>query len=156
MRRSDREVTDGNKIDAVINACHCCRLAFCDRGEPYIVPLNFGFENRDGRRVFYFHGAGEGRKAALIRRTHRAGFELDTGYRLIEGDRACGYSAAFVSVVGTGVVTFVEEAGEKVAALRSVMAHATGQGGWEFTEDMMRTVCVFKLEVEKISCKEHK
>ena len=104
MRRQDREVTDPGKIDRVIAACHCCRLGFCDQGKAYIVPLNFGYAVEDGKYVFYFHGAKEGRKIDLIRAGGTVGFELDTHYKLNEGDSACAYSARFQSVIGTGSV----------------------------------------------------
>ena len=41
MRRTDREITDAEKITQIIQTCHCCRLGFCDNGAVYIVPLNF-------------------------------------------------------------------------------------------------------------------
>ena len=62
MRRQDREVTDPEKINSIISSCHCCRLGFCDQGKAYLVPLNFGHAVENGTRVFYFHGAKEGRK----------------------------------------------------------------------------------------------
>ena len=30
MRRTDREITDAEKITQIIQTCHCCRLGFCD------------------------------------------------------------------------------------------------------------------------------
>ena len=83
MRRKDREITDRKKIDDMIRSCHCCRLGFCDEGTAYIVPLNFGYVSEEEKQVFYFHGAKEGRKLELIRKYHRAGFELDTAYQLL-------------------------------------------------------------------------
>lgn len=68
MRRQDREVTDSARIREIISSCSVCRLGFCDGDEVYIVPLNFGYEEVDGKYVFYFHGAKAGRKAELIRR----------------------------------------------------------------------------------------
>ena len=41
MRRKDREITDRDCIDDIIEACDCCRLGFCDEGEPYIVPVSY-------------------------------------------------------------------------------------------------------------------
>lgn len=155
MRRKDREVKDCDKIRAIIMACHCCRLGFCDEGEVYLVPLNFGYEEKDGKRTFYFHSAREGRKIDLISKTHFAGFELDTNYRLQEGETACQYSAQFQSVIGTGTVTILEEPEEKMTALKLIMYHNTGKCDWEWNEQMVRSVCVFKLEVKTLSCKEH-
>ena len=155
MRRSDREIREAERIDAIISSCHCCRLGFCDGKDAYIVPLNFGFCSEGGKRAFYFHSAKEGRKIELIARNGHAGFELDTGYALKTGETACSHSARFQSVIGSGTVSFVEEAAQKEAALRLLMEHNTGRADWEFTPAMLDEVCVFRLDVEEISCKEH-
>lgn len=155
MRRKDREVIKDEEIDKIISNCHCCRLGFQDEGNIYIVPLSFGYEKDDGRRIFYFHSAKEGRKIDLIRKNHYAGIELDTNYKLKEGTKACSYSARFQSVTGSGKVEFIEETEEKKKALRAVMCQNTGKEEWEFSEEMLDVVCTFKLEVEELSCKEH-
>ena len=155
MRRTDREATDPGKIRAVIDSCTCCRLGLCDDGKAYIVPLNFGYAERDGRYVFYFHGAQEGRKLDLIRRTGWAGFEMDTDYKLNGSETACGYSARFRSVIGTGKVSIVEDPAEKREGLRLIMHHLTGREQWTFDERMLAAAAVIRLEAEELSCKEH-
>ena len=55
MRRKDREVTDPERIDAII-ALHCCRLGFYDNGEIYIVPLDFGYDEKRGNGPSIFMG----------------------------------------------------------------------------------------------------
>ena len=57
MRRSDREITDPARIAGIISRCACCRVGFCDDGEVYIVPLNFGYETKDGAYVFSYNGS---------------------------------------------------------------------------------------------------
>ena len=130
MRRTDREITDAEKITQIIQTCHCCRLGFCDNGAVYIVPLNFGYAEENGKRVFYFHSAKSGRKLDLIAGTPSVGFELDVNYALVE-------------------------ASQKEAALQALMLHNTGKDGWTFSGAMLDSVRVFKLEVETLSCKEH-
>ena len=142
MRRTDREITDAEKITQIIQTCHCCRLGFCDNGAVYIVPLNF-------------HSAKSGRKLDLIAGAPSVGFELDVNYALVEGEEACRHTARFQSVIGTGRVSFVEEAAQKEAALQALMLHNTGKDGWTFSGAMLDSVRVFKLEVETLSCKEH-
>lgn len=156
MRRKDREVTDPDKIEEIIRACQCCRLGFCDGGRAYIVPLSFGYTRRnDGGYTFYFHSAAEGRKISLIARDGCAGFEMDTHYRLNDGPKACDYSARFQSVMGSGRVSFVENAADKTAALTALMEHAAGPGPWTFDEAMLESVCVFRLDTDELTCKEH-
>lgn len=105
--------------------------------------------------MFYFHSAKSGRKLDLIAGTPSVGFELDVNYALVEGEEACRHTARFQSVIGTGRVSFVEEASQKEAALQALMLHNTGKDGWTFSGAMLDSVRVFKLEVETLSCKEH-
>lgn len=156
MRRNDREVTDKGRIAEVIDRCYCCRLGLNDNGLVYIVPLSFGFLSDTGSLVFYFHSAKEGRKIELIQNNPAVGFELDTNYRLNEADTACHHSAGFQSVIGNGVVSMVDDYDEKLKGLQLLMKHTTGKSDWKFDEEMVNSVCVFKLVVNEISCKEHK
>ena len=156
MRRKDREVTDLIKIENIINRCTCCRIGFYDDGEIYIVPLNFGYKVENGTYTFYFHGAKEGRKIDLIQKRPVVGFEMDTDYFLNEADSACGYSARFQSIIGSGIVSIVSEVKEKELGLSLLMEHNTGKQNWNFDEKAVNAVTVFKLDVIKMSCKEHK
>lgn len=157
MRRQEREVTESSKIQHIIMECHCCRLGLYDEsaGEVYIVPLNFGYEEMDGKRIFYFHGAKEGRKISLLKKVPSVGFELDANYALVEGTKACQYTAEYQSVIGTGTVSFIETNEDKKHALNTIMHHTTGKGEWEFSDQSLERVCVFKLEVKTIACKQH-
>ena len=67
MRRSDREITDADRITEIIEECKIMRIGFNDNGEVYIVPLNYGHEETDGKHYFYFHGAKAGRKYNLVK-----------------------------------------------------------------------------------------
>ena len=156
MRRLDREVTDLEKIKNIIESCYCCRLGFNDNGNIYIVPLNFGYEEIEGKRIFYFHGAAEGRKIELIKRGNSVGFELDTNYKLNEAEEACEYSARFQSVIGTGKVSLIEDIEEKIHGLNAIMFHNTGKNDWNYPISVLNKMAVFKLEVIELSCKEHK
>ena len=155
MRRKDREVTDPKRIADVISRCSCCRIGFYNDGEVYIVPLNFGYEIKDGTYIIYCHGAKEGRKIDLTQKNPHIGFEMDTDYALNEADIACGYSARFQSIIGNGVVSIVSELEEKKRGLSLLMEHNTGKREWNFDEKMLNEVAVFKLVVSKMSCKEH-
>ena len=157
MRRKDREVLDEIKIDEFIRNCDCCRIGFYDKenDEVYIVPLNFGYSNMDNKRVFYFHGAKEGRKIDLISKTKKVSFEMDTNHELIVGKMACNYSERYQCVMGTGLISFVEEKEEKAMALNEIMFQSMGKKDWDFPEPTLSGVAVFKIEVISLSCKEH-
>ena len=155
MRRADREITDKEYIYKIIDDCICCRLGFYDEGEVYIVPLNFGYETLDDSLVLYFHSAKEGRKIDLMKKTNTVGFEMDTDYQLSEGKSACFYTAKFKSIIGTGKISIVEDKEEKEKALQSIMYHNTKKTSFVFNEKMVDLVCIFKVVVDKLSCKNH-
>ena len=155
MRRADREITDPARIHEIIERCTCCRLGFCDDGACYIVPLSFGYEESGGARRFYFHSAKEGRKIDLISEGCEVGFEMDCGYQLHPGEAPCDCYAEFSSVIGTGNVEIITDTDEKILGLQSLMKQAAGRENCEFRPEMLNAVCVFRLEVDKISCKVH-
>ncbi len=155
MRRKDREVLDDAAIDAIIQKSKICRLGFYDKGEIYIVPLNFGFGHKDNQRIFYFHSASQGRKIDLMHRCPSVGFELDTGFQLLEAKTACNFSAEYQSVIGTGTVYPVTDAEEKKRGLLALMNTLTNKPDWTLDETMVSSVTVFKLVVQTLSCKQH-
>ena len=148
MRRKDRQVTDPERIRAVIAACGCCRLGLCEDGRAYIVPLDFGFAEQDGAK--------EGRKIDLIRERGWASFEMDTGHEAVPDEDACEYTARFQCVMGGGPVTLLETAEEKRAGLAAIMAHVSGEERpWDFPEAMLERTQVIRLEAEELTCKIH-
>lgn len=112
MRRSDREITESQQIEKIISSCHCCRIGFYDHDGVYIVPLNFGYEKHGEKRYLYFHSASTGRKIDLIKTGLPVGFEMDTNYELKEAENACGFSAKFQSIIGTGNISFIDTMSE--------------------------------------------
>ena len=153
MRRNDREITDNKLIKDFISAEKIIRIGFFDNGEVYIVPINYGFTETDGKYTFYFHGAMAGRKYKLTESKPTVGFEIDGRYELISADTACGHSARFMSVLGTGVLSLIDGAGEKKSALEYVMKQAAGRSGLEYDDEVLSRTAVFRLEVKTMSCK---
>ena len=161
MRRRDREVVDPTRIEEIIAESAVLRLGLNDDGEVYVVPVNFGAEIIDGRRVFYFHSARSGRKLDVIRRNPRVGFELDAGFELVEGPTPCAFSARYRSVVGVAVATELADVAEKRRGLTAIMNQATGGGrdggrAWRFDDAALDAVAVVRLDVERLSCKENR
>lgn len=158
MRRKEREVIDYAEIEEIIRECRVCRLGFSAGMYPYIVPMNFGYENVNGRRILFFHCAGEGRKLDLLRRNPDVAFEMDCRHRLMSPENkvdACGYSYYYASVMGTGRASFLFEPSEKEAALLAIMRHMTAKKNFLITKNSLRSVTVFQVEINSLSCKKH-
>jgi nitroimidazol reductase NimA-like FMN-containing flavoprotein (pyridoxamine 5'-phosphate oxidase superfamily) len=153
MRRNDREIKDKALIEQFITKEQIIRIAFYDNGDLYIVPLNYGFIYENDKYVFYFHGAKAGRKFELSKSSPMVGFEIDGEYELLQADVACDYSAKFQSVIGTGRLSIIEDYEEKIKGLNALMNHISGKSEWDYSKDMVDAVAVFRLEVDKLSCK---
>ncbi|SNU06959.1 hypothetical protein SAMN06297422_10979 [Lachnospiraceae bacterium] len=153
MRRNDREITDKALIEQFIAKEQIIRIAFNDNGDLYIVPVNYGYIYENEKYIFYFHGAKAGRKYKLSKSSPNVGFEIDGVYELLEADVACDYSAKFQSVIGTGRLSIVEDDEEKIKGLNTFMNHISGKSEWSYSKEMVDAVAVFRLEVDKLSCK---
>ena len=152
MRRKDREITDKNRIAEFIAKEQILRIAFYDEGDIYIVPVNYGYSVGE-QYTFYFHGAKTGRKYELAKSRPNVGFEIDGNYTLLEGEIACDFSATFQSVIGTGKLSVIEDNMEKIKGLNSIMKQTTSRDEWHFSNEMLEAVAVFRLVVDKLSCK---
>ena len=156
MRRKDREITDFGKMLGIVGGCGCCRLGLADEEGVYIVPLNFGYENKNGELTLYFHSAGEGKKIELAKKQSRVSFEMDTGHKLVERKTACAYTYLYQSVMGKGNIEFLKDYEAKCYGLNLITAHYTGRTDWTFPEKMVNEMAVLKLTVTEWSCKEHR
>ncbi len=96
MRRNEREIKDRKDMDGIIKRCRVCHLALCDDGQPYVVPLSFGYDGE----YLYFHAAREGRKIDIIKRNSRVGFEFDILHDIVTAKQACNWRAKYESVIG--------------------------------------------------------
>lgn len=151
MRRNDREITGRDELLRVIKACDVCRLALNDVEYPYLLPLNFGVE--EGEKItLYFHGAREGYKYRLIGRDARASFEMDCAHRLVLDEEKGACTMEYESVIGRGIVEFVEDEAEKMRALRLIMAHY-GREEFGFRKEVALITRVMKLTVEHMTGK---
>lgn len=153
MRRADRAITDAAQIAAFLAKEQIIRIAFYDHGEIYIVPVNYGYCCENGQYRFYFHGAKAGRKYTLAQENPAVGFEIDGRYALIRSENACGHSAQFMSVIGNGTLSLLEDAEEKKFGLGCIMKQVSGTAEWQYQDEVMQKTAVFRLDVQTMTCK---
>ena len=151
MRRNEREVKDIKEINGIIRRCRVCRLAMCDDGQPYIVPLNFGYDGR----FLYFHAALEGRKIDMIKRNNRVGFEFDILHDIVTAQQACECGAKYESVIGSGSAEIIDDLKAKKEALEWIMRQY-GAGTWNFPEEILQKTLILRVRILEISAKARK
>ena len=155
MRRQDRRITEPAMICAVLDKCRTLHLGLVEDGRIYIVPLNYGWTEENGRYILYAHSAAEGRKIDLIRGGADVGFEMETGVEYFDADTACGWGNRYESIIGEGRATLLETPEEKRQALAAIMAHYSARKDYTFEDAMVNLVQVIQIDVTALSCKIH-
>lgn len=156
MRMAEREVKDFTTITEIINECECIHLGLISEGEPYVVPLSFGFDadTENEKLVLYFHGAAEGRKIDAIKEHPTAAFAMETGFKHAREEIACTGRSYYRSVMGRGRISFVTDEAEKEHALRQILLHTTGYATPVFSEGGVSGTCVYRMDVDAVSGKQ--
>ena len=153
MRRTDREVTDINEILKIVDKAKILHLGLFDTDYPYIVPMHYGYEYKDGNLIFYMHGAREGHKLDLIRSNQNVCIELECDIKLVSGDDIpCKYGSTFASIIGRGQAEILKDVKEKIAGLKLLMINQTGRD-FEIDERMASTVEVIKVIIHSFTAK---
>ncbi len=153
MRRKEREITDKAALEAVIQGAFYTTLAMPEADAPYLVPLNFGYE--DG--VVYLHCARAGKKLDLLRAANgplpvsllfvaKAAL-LDKGT-----DSACGFSTRYASVAATGMLEETADDEERLKGLRALSRQA-GAPDRPFSAGDMKAVVVLRVVISGMTGK---
>lgn len=148
MRKSDKEIKKQAEIEEVIQKAVVCRLGLVDGDEPYIVPMNFGYQDK----ALYLHSAAEGRKIDLIKAHNRVCFELETDLEVVKGETVCQWSMKFRSVIGTGRAYLLEGNDAKKRGLEIVTRHYA-HGGFNFPEGSLEKTAIIKIDIENMTGK---
>lgn len=146
MGKQERTIADRAEMEAIICACKVCRLGMADRGEPYVVPMSFGY---DGTAVFLHTGL-KGRKIGILRSHPRACLEFDILDGMIESDRGCGWSMRFRSVLVFGTAVELSDTEEKRCGLAAIMAQYS-PGNYTFPDEILERTAVIRIDIESMT-----
>ena len=137
-----RFITDEKIIREVLEACKIIHIGIQDGDGVYVVPTNYGYTYEDGKLTFFTHGAKSGKKWDLIQKNPHVGFEIDTGFQLVDGGEVpCNFSNAYGSINE-----------EKCRIMTNVMK-VQADRDFSFTPAMVESLGVAKIEVEEFKCK---
>lgn len=151
MRKADREIVDPSAIRAIMEEARVCRIGLCDKGTPYVVPMNFGL----GVNCLFLHCATEGRKIDILRQNDRVCFEMDLLREIKKGQESCGWGARYESVIGFGRAILIEPPAEKRFALDRIMDHYGAPEPFAYPDDILAKTTVIRIEIESIRGKRH-
>lgn len=152
ITRRELEVTDTQEIIEILDKCKIVHIAMVDDGEPYVVPLNYGYTMEEDQLTLYLHGALKGRKIDVMRKNPKVFFEMNCDVVPFDGKIACQFGTSYSSIMGRGEAEILEDVEEKKAGLSLFMKSQTGMD-FEFTGKMVSAVSVIRIKVKDYTVK---
>ncbi|MGB2783022.1 MAG: pyridoxamine 5'-phosphate oxidase family protein [Atribacterota bacterium] len=153
MRRKDKEIVDEKVMISIIEKAIVCKVAMCWQDEPYVIPMNFGYQDN----YIYLHSAREGRKLDILQNNDKVCIEFDVDVELVQSPEACKTSMKYKSVLIFGTAVILKDIAEKKRALDIIMHHYychTSLSVFPYPEDSLEKVIIIKVKVKKMTGKE--
>lgn len=155
MRISDKEIKDPEILLEILNQSEVCRIALCDGGKPYLVPMNFAYsENK-----LYLHSATGGRKIDILKENNNICFQMDIKTQMVRSENPCSWGMKYLSVIGSGKAHLIDDLSGKKEVLDIIMGKysqksvKSSEKSFEYSDESLNNVLVIKVEVEEITGK---
>lgn len=152
MTKRERQITDINRIRAILDTASVLHLGLAVDNEPYVVPMNYGYTMDGETLTIYLHGATQGKKLDMIRANPKVFFEMDCDRVPFEGEKPCQYGMVYSSVMGRGTARIVEDVEEKKRAMTILMKTQTGKD-FTFDDKLVGMVAVIRIDVAEYTAK---
>lgn len=152
MRRKDREITDLQTQEAILQRAPLLRLGFCDAGEPYVLPFNFAY----AAGQIYIHAAPKGRKLEILAANPRVCFQADCGTELRlpeDPEDACNYGMHYHCVVGWGTATVLDDPASVRPGLDLLMQKYAGRS-FSYPDKAVARIVLIRIAVERMTGKQ--
>jgi len=150
MRRLDKQITDQQVIEEILQQSDICRLGLVDQDEAYIVPVNYAYADN----VIYIHSAHAGRKMELLKQNNRVSFEVEFHHEVVKSDIACNWTAKYRSVMGKGTVTITDNPDMKKKGMDLIMRKYGADMELNYNEKVLARMAVLQLKIESLTGKQ--
>ena len=152
MTKRERQVTDPQQIQAILDTAKVLRLGLAVDNEPYVVPMNYGYVMEAGKLTLYLHSAVRGKKLDMVQANPKVFFEMDCDLKPFEGRLPCQYGLSYSSIMGRGTACLVEDVEEKKKAMSILMKTQTGKD-FSFEDRLVGIVTVIRVDVAAYTAK---
>jgi nitroimidazol reductase NimA-like FMN-containing flavoprotein (pyridoxamine 5'-phosphate oxidase superfamily) len=149
MRGKEKEVSDREAVEAILQRAQVCHIAFSKDDMPYIAPMIFGY--RDS--IVYVHSAPEGKKIELLKANPNVCFEVDEDRELVKAEKACDWGMRYRSVIGFGRARIIEDIADIRKALDVIMEHYSPGETYEYPSSMLERMAVIRIDLDSVSVK---
>jgi uncharacterized protein len=152
VREAFRGVYDRESVYQILDEGFLCHVGFAVDGQPFVIPTSYG--RKDAR--LYIHGSA----ASRMLRQMKEGISLCITVTLLDGlvlaRSVFNHSMNYRSVVILGKATLVDDAQEKLEALRLLSEHIL-PGRWDDSRQPnaseLKQTSVLRVPIEEFSAK---
>ena len=152
VREPERAVYDREAAYRILDEGFICHVGFLVDGQPFVIPTSYGRKDGD----LYIHGSA----ASRMLRQMKEGVAVCVTVTLLDGlvlaRSVFNHSMNYRSVVVLGKATLVDDAEEKLTALRVLSEHIL-PGRWDDarqpTERELKATSVLRVPIEEFSAK---
>src|SRR3984893_14632321 len=153
VREPDRAVYDREAVYRILDEGFLCHVGFVVDGQPFVIPTSYG--RRDA--TLYIHGSAASR---MLRQVTKEGVPVCITVTLLDGlvlaRSVFNHSMNYRSVVILGTASLVDDAAEKLAAVRALSEQIIG-GRWDDArqpkEKELKPPSVLRLPIREFPAK---
>ena len=152
VREADRAVYDREAAYRILDEGFLCHVGFVADGQPFVIPTSYGRKDAS----LYVHGSA----ASRMLRQMKDGVPVCVTVTLLDGlvlaRSIFNHSMNYRSVVVLGKATLVDDAEEKIEALKLLSEHIL-PGRWadarQTNERELKATSVLRVPIEEFSAK---
>ena len=152
LTKREYQITNEAEIRQILDTANVLHLGLAVEGEPYVVPMNYGFTLEEGKLTLYVHSAVKGKKLDMIQANPKVYFSIDTDRIPFEGKVPCQYGLSYRAVSGWGKAAIVKDVEEKKQAMTTLMKTQTGKD-FSFEDRLVSIVAAIRIDVAEFTAK---
>ncbi len=143
-----KDIVELHKLEDIIKKCKICRVGMVDVDSPYVLAMNFGYEDQ----TIWLHCAKEGKKIDILKRNNKVCIEFDTDHKLFFRHEhvACSWRYAYRGVLVHGRAMFVDDYDEKIKGLNIFMKNYSDRD-FEYSKPAVNNIQIIKIPIESIT-----
>ena len=152
VREADRAVYDREAAYRILDEGFLCHVGFVVDGQPFVIPTSYGRKDDS----LYIHGSAASRMLRQLKESVPVCVTVTLLDGLVLARSIFNHSMNYRSVVVLGKATLVDDAKEKIEALRLLSEHII-PGRWadsrQPNERELKATSVLRLPIEEFSAK---
>jgi len=152
VREPDRGVYDRETVYRILDEGFLCHVGFVADGQPFVIPTSYGRKDSN----LYIHGSAASRMLRQLKQSVSLCVTVTLLDGLVLARSVFNHSMNYRSVVVLGKATLVDDADEKLDALRVLAEHII-PGRWDDArrpnERELKATSVLRLPIEEFSAK---